>query len=190
MNTPAKAEPLLRRLKQTAGSISLHEKENKTEYMCFIHERALSTLKFVDKSTYHDSNILSTESNGIYLTRRKLLSIGYRSFERLIYPIKQNGIFPSCGCIRSVIWMHLIEREKKLDRNYARMLRDSLKKSWKQPPHKTVLCFDLLTRPKMPFKVMHRKEVTHSSGSYKRKSRGRELADEMGRGKKNPIILS
>ena len=53
-----------------------------------------------------------------------------------------------------------------------------------------VLCFDLLTRPKMPFKVMHRKEVTHSGGSYERKSRGRKLADEMGRGKKDPIILS
>ena len=53
-----------------------------------------------------------------------------------------------------------------------------------------VLCFDLLTRPKMPFKVMHPKEVTHSNGSYERKSRGRKLADEMGRGKKNPIILS
>ena len=53
-----------------------------------------------------------------------------------------------------------------------------------------LLCFDLLTRPKMPFKVMHRKEVTHSNGSYERKSRGRKLADEMGRGTKNPIILS
>ena len=52
-----------------------------------------------------------------------------------------------------------------------------------------LLCFDLLTRPKMPFKVMHRKEVTHSGGSYERKSRGRKLADEMGRGKKDPIIL-
>ena len=27
------------------------------------------------------------------------------------------------------------------------------------------------SRPKMPFKVMHRKEVTHSNGSYERKSR-------------------
>ena len=53
-----------------------------------------------------------------------------------------------------------------------------------------LLCFDLLTRPKMPFRVMHRKKVTHSNGSYERKSRGRKLADEMGRGKKNPIILS
>ena len=25
----------------------------------------------------------------------------------------------------------------------------------------SLLCFDLLTRPKMPFKVVHRKEVTH-----------------------------
>ena len=32
---------------------------------------------------------------------------------------------------------------------------------------------------------MHRKEVTHSNGSYERKSRGRKLADEMGRAKKN-----
>ena len=28
-----------------------------------------------------------------------------------------------------------------------------------------LLYFDLLTRPKMPFKVMHQKEVTHSNGS-------------------------
>ena len=33
---------------------------------------------------------------------------------------------------------------------------------------------------------MHRKEVTHSNGSYERKSRGRKLADEMGRAKKCP----
>ena len=50
-----------------------------------------------------------------------------------------------------------------------------------------MLCFDLLTRPKMPFKVMHRKEVTHSDGSYERKLRGRKLADEMGRDKKIPL---
>ena len=49
--------------------------------------------------------------------------------------------------------------------------------------------FVLLTRPKMPFKVMHWKEVTHSNGSYERKSRGRKLADEMGRAKKKiPMV--
>ena len=53
-----------------------------------------------------------------------------------------------------------------------------------------MLCFDLLTRPKMQFKVMHRKEVTHSNGSYERKSRGRKLADEMGRGKRKFPLYS
>ena len=40
----------------------------------------------------------------------------------------------------------------------------------------------------MPFKVMHRKEVIHSNGSYERKSRGRKLADEMGRARKIPTV--
>ena len=41
---------------------------------------------------------------------------------------------------------------------------------------------------KMPFKVMHRKEVIHSNGSYERKLHGRKLADEMGRAKKIPMV--
>ena len=47
---------------------------------------------------------------------------------------------------------------------------------------------DYTTGISLPFKVMHRKEVTHSSGSYERKSRGRKLADEMGRAKKIPMV--
>ena len=46
------------------------------------------------------------------------------------------------------------------------------------------LYFGLRSGQKCHSKVMHRKEVTHSDGSYQRKSRGRKLADEMGRGKK------
>ena len=49
-----------------------------------------------------------------------------------------------------------------------------------------VLYFGLRPGQKCHPKVMHRKEVTHSNGSYERKSRGRKLADEMGRGKKFP----
>ena len=52
-----------------------------------------------------------------------------------------------------------------------------------------LLCFDLLIRPKMPFKMTHRKEVIHSNGSYEKKSRERKLADEMGRGKKKHYTL-
>ena len=40
----------------------------------------------------------------------------------------------------------------------------------------------------MPFKVMHRKEETHSNDCYERKSRGRKLVDEMGRAKKIPMV--
>ena len=56
--------------------------------------------------------------------------------------------------------------------------------------HGAVLCFDLLTRPKMPFKVMHQKEMTRSNGSYERKSHWRKLADEMGRGQKKIPLYS
>ena len=48
-----------------------------------------------------------------------------------------------------------------------------------------LLYFDLRLGQKCHSKVMHRKQVAHSDGSYERKSRGRKLADEMGRGKKN-----
>ena len=41
----------------------------------------------------------------------------------------------------------------------------------------------------MPFKVMHRKEVTHSDGSYERKSHGRKLAYKMGQAKKSHDTL-
>ena len=37
---------------------------------------------------------------------------------------------------------------------------------------------------------MHQKEVTHSNGSYERKSRGPKLADEMEQGKKIPMVHS
>ena len=50
-----------------------------------------------------------------------------------------------------------------------------------------ILTFDT---GKMPFRLMHRKEVTHSNGCYERKSRGRKLADEMGRAKKIPMVHS
>ena len=70
--------------------------------------------------------------------------------------------------------------------NLLRYFKEVTERSWI-----SMLCFDPLTRPKMPFKVMHQKEGwTHSGGSYERKSRGRKLADEMGQGKKDPIILS
>ena len=43
-----------------------------------------------------------------------------------------------------------------------------------------MLYFDLRPGQKYHSKVMHRKEVTHSNGSYERKKRRQKLADEMG----------
>ena len=53
-----------------------------------------------------------------------------------------------------------------------------------------MLYFGLRPGQKCHSKVMPRKEVTYSNGSYERKSRGRILADEMGRGKKIPMVHS
>ena len=51
-------------------------------------------------------------------------------------------------------------------------------------------CYILTFDPaQMPFKVMHRKEVTHSDGSYERKSHGQKLADEMGQGKAHDTLI-
>ena len=55
-------------------------------------------------------------------------------------------------------------------------------------PALLMLYSGLLPGQKCHSKVMHRKEVTHSNGSYERKSRGRKLADEMGRtGRERPL---
>ena len=51
--------------------------------------------------------------------------------------------------------------------------------------HDQMWHFDLRPGQKCHSKVIHWKEETHSNGSYERKSRGRKLADEMGRAKKN-----
>ena len=52
-----------------------------------------------------------------------------------------------------------------------------------------MLYFGLQPGQKCHSKVIHQKEVIHSNGSYERKSRGRKLADEMGQGKKIPMVL-
>ena len=49
-----------------------------------------------------------------------------------------------------------------------------------------VLCFD---PAKMPFKVMHPKEVTHSDGSYERKSRGLMKWDDVKKKKSHYTLI-
>ena len=55
-------------MEQAAGGIGLHMNANKTEYMCFKREKAISilsdgSLKLVDKFMYLCSNVSSTEKD-------------------------------------------------------------------------------------------------------------------------------
>ena len=55
--------------------------------------------------------------------------------------------FSSCGCVHTTIWMHHMytnKTQKKLDRNYTRMLCAIFHKPWKQHPTKQQLYGHLL----------------------------------------------
>ena len=67
-NTPNLTETLLHSLEQAAAGIGLHVNVHKTEYMCFNQTGNISTLdgtslKLVDKFTYRESSVLSTEKD-------------------------------------------------------------------------------------------------------------------------------
>ena len=65
-NAPTQAETLLHSLEWAAAGIGLHVSAHKTEYMCFnqtgdIYTLNGSSLKLVDKFTYLESSVSSTE---------------------------------------------------------------------------------------------------------------------------------
>ena len=67
-NAPAQAETLLHSLERAAAGIGLHVNAHKTEYMCFNKTGNISilngsTFKLVDKFTYQESRMSSTETD-------------------------------------------------------------------------------------------------------------------------------
>ena len=67
-NSPAQAETLLHCLERVAAGIGLHDNAHKTEFMCFNQTGDISTLngstlKLVDKFTYLESSVSSTETD-------------------------------------------------------------------------------------------------------------------------------
>ena len=67
-NTPNQAETLLHSMEQVAASIGLHVNAHKTEYTCFNQTGDITTLdgsslKLVDKFTYLESCVSSTEKD-------------------------------------------------------------------------------------------------------------------------------
>ena len=119
------------------------------QYICFNQRGDVSTLngsslKLRDKFTYLGSSVSSTEVDITMQLAKARTAINKLSviwLSDLTDKIKRS-FFPSSGRIDTVIWMHYMDSkhlEKKLDSNYAKMLRAILNKSWKQHPTKQQL---------------------------------------------------
>ena len=139
-NTPNQAETLIHSLKRATADIDLHVNALKTEYMCYNQTGDISTLsgtslKLVDKLTYLGSSVSSTEKDIDMRLKKALtaidrLSIIWRSdltdkMKRSFFQAAVVSIL-LYGC---TTWTLTKRLEKKLDGNYARMLRAVLNKS-------------------------------------------------------------
>ena len=132
-------------MERAAAGIDLHVNAHKTEYMCYNQTGDISTLdgtslKLVDKFTFLESNVSSTEKDiDTRLTNAwtaiDRLSIIWKS--DLTDKMKRSFIQAAVvsillyGC---TAWTVTKRLEKKLDGNYTRMLRAILNKSWWQQP--------------------------------------------------------
>ena len=144
-NTPNQAETLLHSLERAAAGIGLHVNAHKTEYMCYNQTGNIATLegtslKLVHKFPYLGSSVSSTEKD---IDTRLMkawtvidrLSIIWKSdltdkMKRSFYQAAVVSIL-LYGC---TTWTLTKRLEKKQDRNYTRMLRAVLNKSWRQHP--------------------------------------------------------
>ena len=141
-NTPNQTETLLHSLERAAVGIG-YVNAHKMEYMCYNQTGDISTLdgtpiKLVDKFTYLGSSISSTEK---YIDMR--LTKAWTAINRLSIIWKSDltdkmkrSFFQAAvasillyGCST---WTLTKRLEKKLGRNYTRMLRAILNKSWRQ----------------------------------------------------------
>ena len=95
-------------------------------------------LKLVDKFTYLGCNISSTESNVNIGIRKAWITIDKLSIIRKSDLSNKIGFLPGCGHVDAT--GTLIKcLEKKLDKNYTRMLHAGLNKFLKQLPTKQQL---------------------------------------------------
>ena len=143
-NTPNQAETLLHSLERAAAGIGLYVNAHKTEYMCYNQTGNISTLdgsplKLVDKLTYLESSVSSTEKDidtrlTMAWTAINRLSIIWKS--DLNDKMKRSFFQAAVASILLYVcttWT-LTKRLEKLDSNYTRMLRAILNKSWRQQP--------------------------------------------------------
>ena len=127
-NTPNQDETLLHSLERAAANISLHVNAQKKESMCYNQTGDITTLKLLEKFTYLGSSVASTEKDiDTRLTKAWAaiyrLSIIWKSdltdkMKRSFFQAAVVSIL-LYGC---TTWTLTKRLEKKLDRNYTRML--------------------------------------------------------------------
>ena len=103
-NTSVQVESLLHSLAQAAGSISHSVNASKIESMCF------KPLNLVDRFTYLESNISSTESEvNICIGKAQPASDRLFTISDLSDKIR---FLPSCGYVSTYVWMHHLDSNK------------------------------------------------------------------------------
>ena len=153
-NTLAQAESLLQDLALVAAGIGLHINADKMGYMCFNQRGDISTLngsslKLVDKFTYLESSVSSTETDintrlVTAWTATNRLSVIWKpdltdKINRSFFQAAVVSIL-LYGC---TTWTLTKRMEKRLNSNYTRMQRAILNQSWRQHPTKQQLYSNL-----------------------------------------------
>ena len=149
-NTPTQAESLLHSLEQAVGRIGILFNADKTDFMCFNQTGDIFTLngrslKLVNKFTYIESSVSSTENN-INTRRAK----AWAAIDRLSF-MKKSGLSDKVkhiffhSAVVSILlngwttWTLTKRMARKIDGNWTRMLRFILNKSTRQHPKKEQL---------------------------------------------------
>ena len=150
VNTPTQTEFLLHSLELATGGIGLHMNAYKKEFMCFNQRDYISILngrsqKLVDKFTYLESSVSSTENDintrlvKAWTAIDRLLFIGKSDIsDKIKHSFFQAAVVSILlyGCTIRTLTKCM---ERKLDGNCKRILSAILNKSWRQHPIKQQL---------------------------------------------------
>ena len=133
VDTPNQAETLLLSLERAAAGIGLQVNAHKTEYMCFNQTGDISTLegtslKMIDKFTYLESSVPSTEKDiDMRLTKAwtaiDKLSIIWKS--DLIDKMKRS-FFQAVVVSDVAVWMHHLDAKKTAGEEARRQLHKNV----------------------------------------------------------------
>ena len=148
-NTPAQDETLLHSLERAAVGTDSRVNTDKTENMCFYQRGNISTLKLVDKFTYHGSNVSLTEND-----IKSRLAKAWTAIDRLsvIWKSHLNDkitvLFPNSGYVNTALWMHHMDANEAFGEKAWRQLHKNASNSIEQVPETTTqLLFSSAVRP-------------------------------------------